>query len=76
MGTIAVPLLELQTKVPKVLQSQSLDSVLHCLTCTCESTSWRFQPGEGPSTGLLRGCTTLRNLCEGSFEALLYTIHW
>ena len=28
----------------------------YCLKC--ESTSRRFQPGEGPSRGLLRDCTT------------------
>ena len=31
-------------------------TVSHCLKC--ESGSSRFQPGEGPSRGLLRNCTT------------------
>ena len=35
----------------------------------CESTSRRFQPGEGHKS-LLRDCKTLRNLREPSFEAL------
>ena len=30
-----------------------------------------FQPGEGPSRGLLRDCKTSRNLRVGSFEALI-----
>ena len=32
-----------------------------------------FQPGEGPSRGLLSDCKTCRNIREGSFEALLST---
>ena len=29
-----------------------------CLNSECERASRRFQPGEGPSRGLLRDCTT------------------
>ena len=36
----------------------------------CESTSRHFQPGEGPSRGLLRDCETSRNLRE----ALVYIL--
>ena len=34
----------------------------------CESASRRFQPGEGPSRGLLRDC---ENFADGSFAALV-----
>ena len=38
--------------------------------------SRHFQPGEGPSRGLLRDCKTSCNLREPSFEALVGMVQW